>query len=170
MNIELSDLLLLLVLFFYVLCCPYTKVEESFNIQAIHDLLFYGPSNLHLFDHLDFPGVVPRTFLGAILVYIGMLPLHLLLRSLDAPKWVELIGCRSVIALFSWICFVYFRNAVSQRFGERCGKLLTALLACQFHLCFYMSRSLPNTFALMLALIAYSCWIQVSTFYCIKVL
>jgi hypothetical protein len=36
------DILIFAVAWTHVLLSPYTKVEESFNLHAIHDLLFYG--------------------------------------------------------------------------------------------------------------------------------
>ena len=36
------ELLLVLQCVLYVVLCPYTKVEESFNLQAVHDILYHG--------------------------------------------------------------------------------------------------------------------------------
>ena len=63
----------LILLHLYV--SPYTKVEESFNIQGIHDILTYGIPTANSqdrfqaeYDHFSYPGAVPRTFVGPILL------------------------------------------------------------------------------------------------------
>lgn len=73
---RLLVLLLPAVVLLHLFLAPYTKVEESFNIQATHDILTYGIPWRHLFqgnfelpaqyDHLTFTGPVPRTFVGPL--------------------------------------------------------------------------------------------------------
>lgn len=64
---------ILICLHLYV--APYTKVEESFNVQAVHDILTYGIPTEDVgnslraqYDHMTFPGAVPRTFIGAVVL------------------------------------------------------------------------------------------------------
>jgi alpha-1,6-mannosyltransferase len=59
----------------HLVVSPYTKVEESFNIQAMHDILVHGIPTQNVdqfltanYDHVSFPGSVPRTFAGALLL------------------------------------------------------------------------------------------------------
>jgi alpha-1,6-mannosyltransferase len=68
---------------------PYTKVEESFNTQALHDLIF--TRDLKDFDHLEFSGVVERSFIGVLMVYCIGFPLFTVLGFLKVEKIYYLI-------------------------------------------------------------------------------
>lgn len=159
--IEPAKILLLVVILCYVLLCPYTKVEESFNMQAMHDLL-YVRHNISSYDHIEFPGVVPRTFIGSIVVSAIASPILLLCQFIyPVPKiWMQIV-CRSILGCLAWIACCYFHDAVSIKFSKRTANLSMLLLATQFHLPFYMSRPLPNTFALICTLYANGLWISV---------
>ncbi|KAF8486288.1 hypothetical protein DFH94DRAFT_688640 [Russula ochroleuca] len=52
------------VAWIHVPVAPYTKAEESFNLLAIHDLLFGD----HPMRSEVFSGAVPRSFMGGIIV------------------------------------------------------------------------------------------------------
>ncbi|KAG6839417.1 hypothetical protein H0H87_000867, partial [Tephrocybe sp. NHM501043] len=64
------DLLVFFTACAHISLAPYTKVEESFNLHATHDVISYGmkPGALSNYDHNTFPGAVPRTFIGSVLL------------------------------------------------------------------------------------------------------
>jgi len=160
LKVDGIDLLLFLIVVFYVVVCPYTKVEESFNMQALHDITQFG-TNLNYYDHLEFPGVVPRTFLGSLLIAGLSYPANILFEHFDVPVLYNQVLCRSVLGLVSCLSVAHFRDGVTAKFGARASQLTGILLACQFHICFYMSRTLPNVFALILCLNAFGFWLKV---------
>ncbi|XP_046839849.1 dol-P-Man:Man(7)GlcNAc(2)-PP-Dol alpha-1,6-mannosyltransferase-like [Xenia sp. Carnegie-2017] len=158
MDLSLAlDLGTLLIVLSNILFCPYTKVEESFNIQATHDILYHG-FNISKYDHVEFPGVVPRTFIGPLSLAILSYPFINILKVVNASKMYSQIIVRSVLGVCSSASFSLFRRGVGRKFGSTTSNFLAILTISQFHLVFYMSRTLPNTFALNFALCAFYCW------------
>src|SRR5438552_2893032 len=90
---------------------PYTKVEESFNIQATHDVLVYGmpttdiARKLSSYDHFSFPGAVPRTFLGPVLLG-GLSQPIVAVVGFDLAQFVV----RGILGLFNAFGLLVFTN------------------------------------------------------------
>lgn len=133
----------------HLLAAPYTKVEESFNIQAIHDISSYGipfqniSTSLHQsYDHFEFPGAVPRTFVGALAVAGISKPLIHFTGTQNAQ-----FVARAVLGLFNGIALMKYKSALARAFGRDVGRWYVLLQASQFHVIYYASRTLPNMFA-----------------------
>lgn len=137
----------------HLIIAPYTKVEESFNMQATHDVLVYGTPTTDIYhrlsaryDHFDFPGAVPRTFIGPVLLAGLSQPLIYLAGFRHAQLIVRaILGCLNAASL------LFFRSRVEKAFGKPTARWYMLLQASQFHVLFYASRTLPNMFAFALS-------------------
>lgn len=148
-----ADLFLVLLLpgliLLHLALAPYTKVEESFNLQAAHDILAYhtpvrnaGPRLRATYDHFDFPGAVPRSFVGAVLLAGLSRPIL----SLVGRRHGQFV-VRAVLGLFNAAALLKYKDGVDKAFGRLAGRWFVLLLASQFHVIYYASRTLPNMFA-----------------------
>ncbi|OAY81148.1 Dol-P-Man:Man(7)GlcNAc(2)-PP-Dol alpha-1,6-mannosyltransferase, partial [Ananas comosus] len=178
------DLMLGSIVAFYLFMVPYTKVEESFNVQRcmisftttitlkrqaqmLHVLwpsLQFKYISLEmvfmLYDHLDFPGVVPRTFIGAFLVSIIASPVVAVIHYLHVPKIYSLLAVRLALGFIVLLTLRLFRLQVKRKFGYRVEAFFGIMTALQFHLLFYSTRPLPNILAFCLVNLAYSFWFK----------
>lgn len=91
-----TGLLLPAVVLLHLYWAPYTKVEESFNIQAVHDIITFGVPfrNTTLrfqsdYDHFTFTGPIPRTFVGALTLARLTQPFKSLVKT---PEQLQSIG------------------------------------------------------------------------------
>lgn len=163
---QLSFLVVPSLILVHLWVAPHTKVEESFNIQAVHDILTYGlplknaGAKIETFyDHVVFPGAVPRTFIGAMALagfsnpLIRVLAVDAVVQQMTGP-FHQLNMCltdqytvRGVLGMFCAASILFYTAGVRRAYGKRAATWLVALQASQFHITFYATRTLPNTFA-----------------------
>ncbi|KAI9061200.1 glycosyltransferase family 22 protein [Trametes sanguinea] len=152
------DAIVFLASWMYVSLAPYTKVEESFNLHATHDVLMYGVRRESLinYDHFVFPGAVPRTFIGSVLLaWISRVALAIASKLTPFHDKVDIqVMIRLMLAGFNASGLCLLRRAISRRFGGPTSVLFVILTLTQFHLLFWMGRTLPNMFALIPANLA----------------
>ncbi|KAI9206368.1 alpha-1,6-mannosyltransferase subunit [Polychytrium aggregatum] len=160
--IALVDLLPLLAILLHLWLAPFAKVEESFNLQAAHDLLIWSPQHLDQFDHFSFPGVVPRTFVGPLALYAVDLPIAGAARILGFPisKFGLQLLTRGTLGLLVAISLSKLRRTISTHFGHSAALIFALLSTVQFHLVFWASRTLPNILALVLVNLAMAYWLD----------
>ncbi|KAG5343556.1 ALG12 mannosyltransferase, partial [Acromyrmex charruanus] len=155
------DQLIILVSVVHLLYCPFTKVEESFNLQAMHDVLYHG-FNLTEYDHHEFPGVVPRSFLGPIIVSGLASPLVACINYLKLNKFFAQYIVRATLGLLVISTFKLYRQALQKIFGVQFTKWFVAITVTQYHFMYYLSRPLPNIMVMPLVLLALFGWLRKS--------
>ncbi|WVQ85565.1 hypothetical protein IAT38_007731 [Cryptococcus sp. DSM 104549] len=136
----------------HVLLSPYTKVEESFTLHAVHDVLAYGfgPQNLKLWDHVTFPGAVPRSFLPPILLGLLSYPLStagVALGVVTSKLDVQLVVRLTLASVFS-LSFNHLGRTLGRKYGPSAWAWYAILGLGSFHIPYYAGRTLPNFMAL----------------------
>jgi len=149
----LMDAAILATAVAHVLLTPYTKVEESFNLHAVHDILAFGVSPDAVktnFDHVAFPGALPRSFAGSLLLSCIAYPIAYLLEIFELVKTKQdvQILVRLCLAAVNTGSLCFLRRAVTKRYGFGTSVFFTIITCSQFHLPFWMGRTIPNMFAL----------------------
>ncbi|KAI6785893.1 Dol-P-Man:Man(7)GlcNAc(2)-PP-Dol alpha-1 [Emericellopsis cladophorae] len=156
-DLQLSAVLIITPLL-HLLFAPHTKVEESFNLQAAHDILVYGtPTHdvaarlASVYDHFTFPGAVPRSFIGAVVLSGLSQPLIWLSGFQHAQTIV-----RGTLGAFNIGCLLVLRQSLASAFGQGAARWWILLQVTQFHVLYYLTRTLPNMYSFGLTTLAFA--------------
>ncbi|KAA8649896.1 dolichyl-P-Man:Man(7)GlcNAc(2)-PP-dolichol alpha-1,6-mannosyltransferase [Aspergillus tanneri] len=140
----------------HLFVAPYTKVEESFHIQAVHDLLVLEIPTRNVsdvlraeYDHFSFPGAVPRTFVGAVLLSGMARPFLWVKESIDGQILV-----RGILGVLNALSLLWFASGMRRTFGKTTAMWYLLFQTSQFHIIYYASRTLSNMFAFCLSTLA----------------
>lgn len=162
------DILFFIVGLIHILLAPYNKVEESFNTQATHDLLYYT-TNIQQYDHIQYPGVVPRTFIGSIILSLLSAPLQYVYYYILTQQHKSVVITRITMLILYTISYHYFRISLDNNklynnklVSIKLSTIVTLITVSQFHIMFYCSRLLPNIYACILINIVLACYIHLS--------
>ncbi|KAF4700371.1 hypothetical protein FOZ62_005206 [Perkinsus olseni] len=170
---RIIDIYTTVVLVGLVLLAPYTKVEESFNMQAVHDFLYHG-TDLQAYDHVEFPGVVPRTFLGSLVLAVSSWPtvrlMDLTMGHLQDNRILSLYVVRGTMAVIAAAALRRLRNACPASSKPALPVVITLCVTGCFHLSFYYTRLLPNSFGLILSTYSLALYIEGKTLTAMQVM
>lgn len=129
-------------------------------MQATHDIMTYGLPWRNTtailnesFDHMSFPGSVPRTFVGALLLS-GISTTTRAFSPISLPEELTQFGVRALLGAFNVAALYSVKSAVDTAYGKTAGRWYILIQASQFHVMFYASRTLPNMFAFPLTTVA----------------
>ncbi|KAF3388964.1 putative Dol-P-Man:Man [Penicillium rolfsii] len=138
----------------HLFVAPYTKVEESFHIQATHDILTHGfpygdDIDRDNYDHFKFPGAVPRTAVGATILAGLSPPVTAAWTGVDRQ-----ILARAILGVYNAAALGIFAQGLRKSFGQTVAVWYLLFQGSQFHLIYYASRPLSNMFAFGMTTIA----------------
>ncbi|KAG4306288.1 hypothetical protein PORY_000276 [Pneumocystis oryctolagi] len=158
------DIVIMVTILMHLLISPYIKIEERMNMHAIYDILFFGVTKegLKNYDHFEFPEGVPRTFIGAFLLSGIVFPIKYTLEWFlkELNKFFIQMLVRASLGIYNSLAISMFRYKVIKRYGVNTGLWYGIFQASQFHVMYYASRTLPNTFAFGICTLLMSCFFE----------
>ncbi|KAL6934877.1 uncharacterized protein HGUI_03026 [Hanseniaspora guilliermondii] len=111
-----TSYLLILFAFLHMFYSPYTKVEELFNMQAIHDILKYGIFDISKYDHIKYSYGISGSFIPPLIiatlmkpfVYFGIIES----KTYSLTQMSLQFGARGILAVMNILSIVFFKNCV----------------------------------------------------------